>query len=159
MSEAKFKVKIGPVEFSGAGDEKWLSGQFDKMFSKAKDLETFVDLASAISAPAPASSANSAPEEQHSKIAGQTLAKFLVTTNATKSQPHKFLATAAWCHHAKGKEFLSTADVKAALKDSKQASLGNPSDCQGKNLTKGFCERHGNNEFFVTPDGYKQLDA
>lgn len=70
-------------------------------------------------------------------------------------QVKKFLATAAWLTH-RGQRMLSTGMISRALKDNQQRRLGNPSDCLGKNIAQGFCEKDGSN-FFVTTEGWKNL--
>ena len=154
MSEAKFKIKIGQVQFSGSGNEQWLSAQMEKMLSRAKDLAS---LASTIPAMATPSNGNTMGGT-HPKIAGKTLVKFLEISNAKKNQVRKFLATAAWCHVNKQKKILAVADVTAALRDT-QGRLSNPSLCLIQNCKKGLCEKHGKNQFSVSDDGYKELGA
>ena len=38
MSESKIQIKVGIVEFSGEGNQDWLSEQFDKMLAKVPEL-------------------------------------------------------------------------------------------------------------------------
>lgn len=162
MSEAKIKIKIGNVKFSGEGDKDWLSEQLDKILSKAKDL---IKLAP----PAPAldeNNSNNGSGEQaggsgggsvSSEIAKQTLPAFLKAKKAMTVQTQKFLATAVWSH-AKGKDRLKTADIGNALKKSSLSGLTNASDCLNGNVKKGFCEKDGT-EFFVTQEGKESLET
>ena len=51
---------------------------------------------------------------------------------------------------------MSTSEVTKALSENNQKGLSNPSDCLGKNVAKGFCERDGG-QFFVTDAGREDL--
>lgn len=151
MSEAKVLIKVGGFEFSGEGDQEWVSKQLDKILAKAHEL---VNLA-----PPPA--AEEAKGEHHKPmgadagIAKKTLPAFLSEKGTGKNQIKKFLVTAIWLE-AKGKARLSTGDVSKALKDANQSKLSNPSECLNQNISKGHCEKDGK-EFFVTAEGKASL--
>ena len=145
MSQAKIQIKVGDVEFSGEGEQGWVSTQLERVLKAAP---TIVGTKSSGVPPPPTG-------EQSSGAGAQTLASFLRDKNAVTNQVKKFLATAEWLH-ARGKKRLSTADVTRALKDSNQTRLGNPADCLNKNVAKGHCEKDGK-DFFVTTEGSGSL--
>jgi hypothetical protein len=146
MSQVKIQIKVGDVEFSGEGEQGWVSTQLERVLKAAQGT------------PGGRVSGRSAPDAgSHGQNAAgsQSLASFLRDKNAAVNQVRKFLATAAWLH-AKGKKQLTTADVTRALKDNSQSRLGNPADCLNKNVAKGHCEKDGK-EFFVTTEGLASL--
>ena len=150
MSEAKVEIKVGQIEFSGEGEQKWVAEQLDKILTKAEGLIVV------------APPTEQAPVEPQHKpmakdpaIAGKTLPSFLGEKTASKNQVKKFLATAIWLE-AKGKKRLATKEVAQALKASNQARLSNPANCLNRNVSKGYCEKDGQ-EFFVTQEGKKSL--
>ena len=82
MSDAKIKIQIGQISFSGEGDHEWLTEQLDKLLAKATEL---IDL----SPPPPIVQAAVAPSgpvhqpadfSQSDDIAKKTLASFLKLT-------------------------------------------------------------------------------
>ena len=151
MSEAKIEIKIGEIVFSGEGQPDWLSEQLDKILSKAEELV-------ALSPKAPATNGGASHEADltgHNEIASQALATWLKSKNADSVQTIKFLATAVWVE-AKGQKRLQTKDVSSALSNASQRKLNNPSDCLNKNISKGFCEKEGN-QFYVTEEGKRSL--
>jgi hypothetical protein len=149
MGEAKIEIKVGGVSFSGEGEGKWLSEQLDKVLEKIPELTQVVP-------PVPLDEGGG-PDllGAHKKGTG-TLAIFLRDRTATENQTRKFLATAAWLHD-QGKEHVTTLDVTKALSAAKQSGLGNSSQCLASNVGKGFCQKHGKKEFFVTPEGRAEL--
>lgn len=145
----KISLKVGNLEFSGEGKEQWLESQLDKLLKRISIQE------------------NSFQHAQNGKILGNgggevdkilkttTLVSFLNEKNAKDNQNRKFLATAVYLQ-SKGQNRLKTADITKALKDSNQTRLGNASDTLKQNISKGFCEKDGDN-FFATSDGFKEL--
>ena len=150
MSESKIEIKIGQITFSGQGEADWVAKQLDKILSQAEKL---VQLAP----PAEDSDDDGGqkPAGKSAAIARKTLPVFLKEKNASSKQVKKFLATAVWLE-AKGQNRLTTSDVTKALGDANQKRLGNPADCLGKNVTKGYCEKDGK-QFFVTNEGRDSL--
>ena len=57
---------------------------------------------------------------------------------------------------SEGPKRMQTKDVTGALKTANQSRLGNPADCLNQNVSKGYCEKEGN-QFFVTDDGKASL--
>lgn len=150
MSESKIEIKIGQITFSGEGQQEWLAKQLDKILAQAEKL---IQLAPA---PAPANGdTGNAPPSVNSAVAKKTLPAFLQEKGATTNQVKKFLATAFWLQ-ARGQNRLQSKDVAKALKDANQPRLRNPADCLNKNVSKGSCEKDGD-QFFVTDDGMKSL--
>jgi hypothetical protein len=152
MADAKIDIKIGAVSFAAEGSEKWLSGELDKVLAKAPELAAI----------APAEPAGSGGDDgtQHTthgkKGTVGTLAHFLKGKNATSNQVKKFLATAVWLHDSTGRDRITTAEVRQALKTANQTKLSNPADCLNQNVGKGFAEKDGGS-FFVTEPGRTSL--
>ncbi len=151
MGEAKVDIKIGETQFSGQGDQDWISKQLDKILAQAEKLLLFAPLPQVEQSDV----SGHKPMGKDSTIAKTTLPSFLNEKGATKNQVKKFLATAVWLE-AKGKNRLETNDITNALKESNQSRLGNAADCLNKNIAKGYCEKNGK-QFFVTEDGKKSL--
>lgn len=149
MADAKIQFKLGAIEFTGEGEKDWIAQQLDKILEKAPNLVALVP------AKAAGEGGGHKPMGTDPQIAGKTLPVFLREKNATSNQVKKFLATAIWLE-AKGKQRMTTSDVTKALKDSNQTRLGNPSDKLNQNVTKGYCEKDGN-EFYVTEEGKNSL--
>lgn len=154
MSEAKIQFKLGSIEFSGEGEKDWISQQLDKILQQAPQLLTIAPSPTVATANAPIAAGHN-PMSADPAIAQQPLAVFLKSKNAASTQVKKFLTTAVWLE-AKGKSRMTTTDVTKALKDSNQTRLGNASDCLSQNISKGHCEKDGN-QFFVTEDGKNSI--
>lgn len=151
MSESKIEIKIGEIKFSGEGEPAWLSEQLDKILGKAEDL---------IALAPPKITQNTSMHQEadlagRNEISSKPLATWLREKNAETSQTVKFLATSVWLE-AKGQNRLQTKDITAALSNANQRRLGNASDSLSKNITKGFCEKEGN-QFYVTEEGKRSL--
>ena len=146
MAEAKIQFTLGPISFSGEGDEAWVGAQLDKVLEKAPSL---AGLAAELSSGShdDSGSAQKGPKG--------TLASFITSVAASGNQVKRFLATAVWLH-GRGKKRLTTRDVATALQENNQKRLSNPADCLGKNVAKGYCEKVGN-EFYVTDEGRASL--
>jgi hypothetical protein len=158
MSESKIQIKIGIVEFSGEGNQDWVSTQLDKILHKIPELLQ-IDL--------PRNSGknnlgkNVGKEDQSDQESSVDLPKnlpiFLKEKDATSNNVRKFLATAAFLQ-LNGKSRVKTGDVALALKESNQNRLVNPSDSLNKNVEKGHCEKDGASGFFVTIHGFEELN-
>jgi hypothetical protein len=151
MTEAKIEIKIGQIQFSGQGDQDWIAKQLDKIVAQAEKL---IELGGR-SEQRPGNGVGGLQTKREPEMEPATLPKFLGEKNATTNQVKKFLATAVWLE-LKGKKALQTKDVSAALKDAHQNRLGNAADCLNKNVSKGFCEKSGN-QFIVTEEGKQSL--
>ena len=146
MAEAKIEIKIGELHFSAEAEQSWVASQLDKIIAKADVLSKLAEKHE------PASGGGGA----HSKSGNvPALGIFLTSKGASTNQTKKFLATAGWLY-LKGKMKMGTGDVTKAIKDNHQSRLGNPADCLNKNVSKGFCEKDGN-EFFLTEEGLGDL--
>lgn len=152
MAIAKIEIKLGAIDFKGEGEEQWIEGQLDKILQHAPALLKL----------------GNASQDHTNKVGGSggggggnldseiTLAKFLSEKSAGGNQVKRFLATAVWLH-SRGNKKPTTGDVTKALRENHQLRLSNPADCLNKNVSKGHCENDGR-QFFVTPDGFKELE-
>lgn len=155
MTEAKLEIKVGNVSFSGEGQGEWLSKQLDKVLAKLSELAD----AGTVEPDDSNGGAVSNAGGTHSPSAKKTtLAAFLKDKNAASNQSRKFLATAAWLHDNENKTRLTTADVTRALTNSNQTRLANASKELGRNNAKGFIEKDGKSQFYVTDDGRVELN-
>src|SRR5437868_621067 len=109
MSQVKIQIKVGDVEFTGEGEQGWVSTQLERVLKAASSIGGGTQN--------PCGPGREDRTRQDSAAASQSLASFLRDKNAAVNQVKRFLATAAWLH-AKGKKRLTTADVTKALKDS-----------------------------------------
>lgn len=155
MSDAKVEIKVGQIQFSGQGEQDWVAKQLDKVLAQAEKLIQLAPPADTDTDTDTKGDGHHKPMGKDPSIAKKTLPVFLNEKGAAKSQVKRFLATAIWLE-AKGKNRLQTSEVVAALKAANQARLGNASDSLNKNVTKGFCEKDGD-QFFVTDDGKNSL--
>jgi hypothetical protein len=146
MAEAKIDIRVGEVSFSGEGEAKWVSEQFDKMLKHLPDLV----------AVAPVQNDGVSSNVPGAGKAKGTLAAFLTSTNSKANQTRRFLATALWLQNG-GKTRLSTTEVSKALSDNHQNRLTNPSQCLAENIKQGFCEKEGKKEFYVTDEGRTEV--
>jgi hypothetical protein len=148
MSTSNVTLSYGTVAFSAEGAEDWVSAQFDKILEAAAKLSEVPLAPKGEPKLAPTDTGSSGPFTA-------TLAGHIKTKNGEVNQVRRFLATADWLRLRKS-EKLNTSAVAKALSDNHQKKLGNPSDCLNKNVTKGHCEKLGD-DFFITPDGLKEL--
>ena len=150
MTASNVTLSYGDVSFSAEGDETWLSTQLDKVLSMATS-PTRVSSAGKGEAKSVAPSGGAIGSEPFTT----TLASHIKAKGGEVNQVKRFLATADWLR-LRGVITLNTAAVTKALSDGHQKRLGNPADCLNKNVTKGFCEKTGD-DFFVTPEGLNAL--
>ncbi len=147
-SRGKIELNIGGISFSGEGDEQWLDAQITKLIEAVSSGQ--------IDGSSNAGTSVREPEQNEPMQVG-ALATYLKKKGAETIQVHKFLATAAWLHR-RGEKTLSTSTVSKALKDNQQKRIGNPSDCLNQNVARGFCEKKGSREFFITSEGWDYLN-
>ena len=152
MADAKIEIKVGAFSFSGEGTEKWLSGELEKLLAKIPEL---VDVAAPENGGGDEKDGGGAPKR---KVKPGTLSGFLKEKNATSNQVKKFLATAVWLHDSTGRDRITTAEVRTALKTANQGKLTNPANCLNQNVGKGHAEKDGGS-FFVTEPGRTSLGA
>lgn len=153
MADAKIEVKVGTVSFMGEGSEGWLSTQLDKVIKHLPDL---VKVAPAPPASGGGGTGAAGAGGAEGKKATGTLAAFLISKKVSGSQARKFLATALWLQDG-GNEHLTTNSVTKALDDNKQGKLTNASASLADNVKRGFCEKRGGREFYVTDDGRTEI--
>jgi len=151
MSDAKIEIKIGQIAFAGQGEQDWIAKQLDKIIAQAERLIQLVP---------PVDDEHQDDDERNAvkpdaAIAKKNLPAFLSEKNATTNQVKKFLTTAIWLE-AKGKNRLLSKDVVEALRTANQTKLKNPALCLSRNVSKGLCEKDGN-QFFVTDGGKKSV--
>ena len=144
----KISLSIGGISFSGEGDQEWLEVLLNKVLDAAKD--------DALSAPV-AAEFNVGDAKDYAPTATDALASYIKSTSSDTTQVRRFLATALWLQD-RGAIELTTTMVAKALRDNRQKKLGNPSDCLGQNVSKGYCEKTSNG-FFVTDDGRAWLSG
>jgi hypothetical protein len=151
MTEAKIEVRVGEVFFSGGGEGKWVSEQFDKMLKHLPELTQ-------VNSP-PTRTRDHDHQAKDGVSAGrknhETLSTFLTSKNAKSNQTRKFLAAALWLQDT-GKNRMGTTEVGKALRDNNQGRLGNPSQCLNSNVGQGFCEKDGS-QFYVTDEGRAEI--
>src|SRR5690349_19734706 len=89
MSELKIHIKVGIVEFSGEGNQGWLSTQLDKILAKVPEL---VKIELTTAAGASDTNKNGNPKSDQKTNKTSNLASYLKEKNATSNQVKKFLA-------------------------------------------------------------------
>ena len=145
MSNSKIEIKVGIVEFTGEGEQKWLSEQLDKVLAKVPEL-----LKIELSAPnngfgtksALNSIENGLNNDQPNTIITQSLSTFLKEKKPS-SRPDLFLATAIWIHDNQGKSRIQQKDINIELKQSSQVPIPNPNQEFARNVKKGYCVKDG----------------
>lgn len=154
MPDARLDFAMGILSFSAEGSESWLAEQFDKVIVKLEDLDL-----SAISPPSKPPSAAPAPfpSEADSQIGSITLVAFLQKCSATSNGNKKFLATALWTMGKQAKSTFTIKDVTSALNAAQQSRLANPSQTLARVIKAGHAELSSNGEYYVTPEGRKEL--
>lgn len=148
MSNTRIEVTVGPVSFSGEGDQAWLAEQLDKVLKAAQGVVHIP--------PTPEASASLAHALPTSGDQFKTsLSSYIKERGGESSQVDRFLITADWLRR-RGAATLATAAISKALTDNHQKRLTNPADCLNKNVSKGFCEKTAGG-FYITPEGLKKL--
>lgn len=155
MSETKIQIKVGHVEFSGEGNPDWLSTQLDKILEKVPDLLKIELSTPSDSEDVLKNKSNNTTRNQSQNIPSN-LSIFLKERSATTIQTRKFLATAAYLQ-LNGKKTVTTSEVNRAIKDNQQSKLNNPSQNLADNIKQGFCTKDLGKDFYVTPEGFKEL--
>jgi hypothetical protein len=153
MAEARIKLAVGAVSFSGVGEPEWLAAQLDRILTEIPNLITVAPPIPAIPG-ALSTNGNGGPAVAEGGFT-DTLATYIKAKNGEENQVARFLAAADWLRR-RGTTSLTTAAVSKALKDHQQKRLGNPADCLNQNAAKGYCEKTATG-FFITPDGLKHL--
>lgn len=155
MSNGRIVLKVGDVEFSGEGEEQWVTAQLEAVFDKLPELLESRSTRRNSNGNGEVSQGDTLNDSSSGETGSTvSLAKYLQQKNATSNQVNRFLATSMWLK-GRGKP-LTTAAVSQALKENHQTKLSNPADCLNKNVSKGYCEKDGKG-FFITPDGIQSL--
>ena len=155
MTQSKLSISFGTLSFSGEGESEWLSEQLWKVVERAPSLAESLSAKGELDTNKAQLCGDRTAPTSGEKV---SLVTFLRTKNASTNQIIKFLATAVWLHN-RGKARLTTGDITGALKDNQQNRLTNASECLNQNVGKGFCEKDGAKEFFVTEEGRLSLQA
>jgi hypothetical protein len=151
MSTSKIEVTLGPVSFTGEGDQAWLAEQLEKILKAAPEV-----LGAQQSSPPPASPASGTGGTPAADMAFTTsLSSYIKEKGGESSQVDRFLIAADWLRR-RGNTKLATAAVSKALTDNHQKRLANPADCLNQNVSKGYCEK-SDGGFYITPEGLKKL--
>lgn len=140
--DTKVRIKIGDIEVEYEGPEDFLDKKLLDLINKLLKI------------------AEQAPVTLYAKPQGTReaivpLASFIEKKSVKNPQWKRFLATSEWLH-LKDLKRIEVKDVTKALRDNNQIRIGNPSDCLGINISKGYCERDGS-KFYVTQEGRKFL--
>lgn len=151
MTNTKIEVSLGPLSFSGEGDQVWLAEQLQKVLEAAPAV---------LGAQPPAAAAVGAQVQNAATATADatfttSLSTYIKEKGGESNQVDRFLITADWLRR-RGAAKLETAAVSKALTDNHQKRLANPADCLNKNVSKGFCEKSGGG-FYITPEGLKKL--
>jgi hypothetical protein len=153
MPNAKIDFSFGSLTFSGEGEENWLAQQLDKILSAAPTL-------SELHAPTENGEPQQSSEGRASAPVSRTevgpLAHYIESKGGQRHQTKRFLATADWLR-LRGNAPLTTKAVSKALQDNRQSKLTNASDCLNQNVSKGLCEKTSGGEFYITPEGLREL--
>jgi hypothetical protein len=147
MTGTKIEVVLGPLSFSGEGDQAWLSEQLEKVLKAAPEVLG--------AQPQAAAAAAALAESTDGASFSTSLASYIKEKGGESNQVDRFLITADWLRR-RGNSKLTTAAVSKALTDNHQKRLANPADCLNKNVSKGFCEK-SDGGFYITPEGLKKL--
>jgi hypothetical protein len=149
MSSTKIDVKLGPVSFSGEGDQEWLAEQLEKVLSAAPKVLGV----SPTEKPAPNELSSNAQAQDGGF--STSLSAYIREKGGESNQVDRFLITADWLRR-RGNTKLVTSAVTKALTDNHQKRLSNPADTLNQNVSKGFCEKTKEG-FYITPEGLKKL--
>lgn len=163
MANAKIEIKLGTIEFSGEGEQGWVTDQLDKI------LELVPKLTPEIASNKPANqsikqpvvtASMAAPSDLFStnkseRVIPDNLSTFLRKKDAIDKQRRRFLGTAVWLQ-LNGQQVIKTKDVTDALRAARQIKITNPSHQLNQNIAQGFCQKEGT-RFYVTPQGIENI--
>ncbi|WP_157622847.1 hypothetical protein [Solimonas soli] len=150
MSGTKIEVNLGPVSFSGEGDQTWLAEQLEKVLSAAPAV---LGAQAPVTPPTPAAAPGAGAAADATFTT--SLSSYIKEKGGESNQVDRFLITADWLRR-RGVNKLTTAAVSKALTDNHQKRLANPADCLNKNVSKGLCEK-ADGGFYISPEGLKKL--
>jgi hypothetical protein len=155
MPDARLDFGLGILSFSAEGSEGWLAEQFDKVIAQLEELDLSKEGRSpnAPASPIPPGQ----PPATDSQIGSTTLVAFLQKCSATSNGNKKFLATALWVMGKQAKNTFTAKDVTSALSTAQQSRLANPSQSLARVTKAGHAEVSSNGEYYVTPEGRKEL--
>lgn len=156
MSDARLELGIGALKFSAEGTETWISEQFREVLGR---LDQFASLQIV---PIQQTSVAYPEEKQHTtdihhEYGSATLPAFLQRCGATSNANKKFLATALWTMSKQGKSTFTVKDVTAALSVAQQSKLANPSQSLARVVKAGQAESSSGGEYYITPEGRREL--
>ncbi|HTC23365.1 MAG TPA: hypothetical protein VK688_03325 [Gemmatimonadales bacterium] len=157
MAEARIKLSVGAVSFSGSGEPEWLAAQMERVLAEIPNLTTVRP--AAVMPQAAGATGNGMPPAPAEVEGGftTTLASYIKEKSGETNQNERFLATSDWLRR-RGTSSLTAALIARTLGEHQQKRLGNPADCLNQNASKGYVEKvPANGTFFITPDGLRHL--
>lgn len=141
--KSSIRIDYGNITISFEGSEEFIERVFPKIVS---------EIGMCISEmPAAKASEKRNSETNNPKISLPELIK----KQTEDTHVRRFLVTAAWLQTYYDQD-LSTGMVVKKLKETRQLSVGNASDCLNSNVQRGFCEKI-DKTFFVTPSGLDEV--
>lgn len=163
MANARIEIKIGAIEFSGDGEQEWVTDQLDKILKLVPDLdkkiEKIIATTEVVKQPimeqnlAQSSDLFATPKQQ--RVIPENLSTFLRKKDAIDKQRRRFLGTAVWLQ-LNGQQSIKTKEVTDALRAARQIKITNPSHQLNQNIAQGFCQKEGT-RFYVTPQGIENI--
>ena len=163
MANAKIEIKLGNIEFSGEGEQEWVTEQLDKILDIIPDLDEKIaensvkdtQLHQPVATQKLAHSTDLFSTPTPPRAIPENLSTFLRSKDAIDKQRRRFLGTAVWLQ-LNGKENIKTKEVTDALRHARQIKITNPSHQLNQNISQGFCQKEGN-KFYVTPQGIENI--
>jgi len=136
MSDSKIQVKVGSVEFSGEGNQDWLSNQLDKILEQIpKLLQSENDIPKTLSV-------KGDPFKAGDSISGLSLIN-IAGKLSCKSASDLAIAAAAFLHFIDGKAAFSRDELSSTMKK----ALGFYKETMMNNLTSTLTQMEKNGIF------------
>ena len=146
MSESKIQVKVGIVEFSGEGNQDWLSKQLDKILEKIPEL-----LKIEMNAPEDDGKAKGAKSGSGNKgkISGLSVLNIAGKLGA-KSGADVAIAATAYLHFVESKSIFNRDEISSAMKQ----ATGVYKNSMLANLTTTLAQLEKNGTFNKSSTSY-----
>lgn len=136
MSDSKIQVKVGAVEFSGEGNQDWLSNQLDKILEKIPELLKVENTTPKKSV------ATASIDPIEGLVSGLSLINIAGKLNS-KSASELAIAAATFLHFIEGKTAFSRDELSSTMKK----ATGFYKDTMMNNLTKTLTQLEKNGTF------------